>query len=1140
MVEIFKKSRIAIVGGGRVCKDILKIILNPDFSYLETEITGVADLDENAKGLAYAKKRKIFTTSDYLDLFDHSSFDILIELTGNNDFLQILRRQKPHGVRLIDHFEAVSLWDFLQIANKKLTHRKSLKKTLAEEFHLKDDVIASVESKFTEFSKDLAGIISDRTRHIQAVEKKLVRRERILSQIIQGSAVPVFVIDTNHNVTHWNKALEMLTGHTASDLIGTRDHWKAFYSEDQPCMADFVVDGISRKRIERYYGKRLRPLTFLKGAYQAEDFFPTLGVSGRWLYFTAAPIRTIDGRIQGAIETLWDVTEERQAKQMLENLVALEKSILDAIPTAVLVLRRRKIEFANDAVEPVFGWKPDELIGKSTRILYRNNSEYNEIGELFYGALAKNRSFGYEFPCVKKSGREILCSMRSARIGDELKEQSVVVAYEDITERTKAEKELVKREKTLSEIIQGISIPAFVIDREHTVIHWNRALERLTGYKAHEIIGTSRHWEAFYTGEKPILADLIVDKADFNEIKRYYGDKGKISQFIEGAYEAENFFPRMGRKGRWLYITAAPIKGADGTVEGAIETFWDITASKLLHTEREKHIRQLIALWEITSALSATLDLDETLNAALTSIVGHLDLDSAGVYLKEKGDLFQVASSIGYAQSFYQKGSTVRSDGIVGETARKREIVFLEDVKLANTPYKEFAMNEGLKSAAYIPLISNKGVFGVMRVSSHTASRFSEQDKNVLSIIGNHLSLQIENARLHHETKMFGKSLEIKVKEKTRELQASYHSLRSSEEKYRTLFDADPSPIFIFDRHTLQILDVNATAVDCYGYARTDFLDMTFADLSNTPDREFADMLRKIKFNESRFYPKKIHKKGNGSFFYVDVHVSSIRFTERECLIATTPDITENVRKETQLIQASKMATLGTMASGIAHEISQPLNVIQVCADYFIKTLKKGDKINDQDLWVMCEEIKKNVDRAARTIKHMKDFSRQSEVSSDRISINKPITDVFKILGQQLRVHQIEINLDLDDKIPCINADHNRMEQVFINLVTNAMDALDEKKGKYKKSDDPKKISIRSFAENERVVVTVSDNGTGIPEKVKEKIFEPFFTTKSVGKGTGLGMSISYGIITDYNGTIEVESTEGAGTAFRLSFPAIL
>ena len=391
MIDVFKNSRVAIIGGGRVCKDILTIVLNPSFSDLGWHIVGVADLNEREKGLIYAKKNGIYTTDSYQDLFLRGQVDYLIELTGDNELLQSLRRRKPRGVRLIDHFEAVSLWDYLQIETKKRNIKGQLRDIIREDVGLSGPLHTLIEETFTNYTTELSGIISNRTSHLQDVERKLVRRERILSQIIQGSAVPIFVIDKNHVVTHWNKALEVLTGHRAVDLIGTTDHWKAFYAEDQPCLADFIVDKVSKSRIQRYYGKRLRPFSLLKGSYQAEDFFHSLGSSGKSLYFTAAPIRGVDGKIQGAIETLWDMTNERAAKQMLEGLVALQESVLDAIPTAVLVLRRRKIEFANDAVESIFGWSPGELIGKTTSVLYRSEEEYREIGEVFYKALETQR-----------------------------------------------------------------------------------------------------------------------------------------------------------------------------------------------------------------------------------------------------------------------------------------------------------------------------------------------------------------------------------------------------------------------------------------------------------------------------------------------------------------------------------------------------------------------------------------------------------------------------------------------------------------------------------------------------------------------------------------------------------------------------
>jgi C4-dicarboxylate-specific signal transduction histidine kinase len=167
----------------------------------------------------------------------------------------------------------------------------------------------------------------------------------------------------------------------------------------------------------------------------------------------------------------------------------------------------------------------------------------------------------------------------------------------------------------------------------------------------------------------------------------------------------------------------------------------------------------------------------------------------------------------------------------------------------------------------------------------------------------------------------------------------------------------------------------------------------------------------------------------------------------------------------------------------------------------------------------------------------VRDFARQSEPVRSRVNLNDPVNDVFKVLGHQLKVHDVEVELDLDPDIPDILAEHNRLEQVFINLVSNAIDAMDEKDKRPGISDKEKRLTIKSFSENDHACVNITDTGIGMSAEVKNKIFEPFYTTKKVGKGTGLGVSISYGIVQDYKGSIEIESEVGKGATFILKFP---
>ena len=273
MREILQGSNIAIVGGGWVCKAILKIVLGENFVDKRVNILGIADINDEAEGLVYAREQGIFTTLDYRDLYEMQGLNLIIELTGDNTILEELKATKPPKVRLIDHFEAMSVWDFLQIEEERVR----IKRDLGE--HIKEP--EKIEKEFDLFSQQLTKIVEERTRHLQSVERELVERERALSQIIQGNTIPTFVINKDHIVTHWNRACENLTGYKAEEIVGTNKQWLPFRLEKRPIMADVIVDEMEEEEIKRYYGSSWRKSALIEGAYEAEEFFPHIGEEGK-------------------------------------------------------------------------------------------------------------------------------------------------------------------------------------------------------------------------------------------------------------------------------------------------------------------------------------------------------------------------------------------------------------------------------------------------------------------------------------------------------------------------------------------------------------------------------------------------------------------------------------------------------------------------------------------------------------------------------------------------------------------------------------------------------------------------------------------------------------------------------------------
>lgn len=245
---------------------------------------------------------------------------------------------------------------------------------------------------------------------------------------------------------------------------------------------------------------------------------------------------------------------------------------------------------------------------------------------------------------------------------------------------------------------------------------------------------------------------------------------------------------------------------------------------------------------------------------------------------------------------------------------------------------------------------------------------------------------------------------------------------------------------------------------------------------------------------------------------------------------------TQLSQTQAQLFQTSKLATLGEMAAGLAHEMNQPLGGISLVARYFRKLMERG-KLSKEEIESGLEDIEASVKRMSKVIQHIRTFARQDTLKFTKVDVNETIDAALSLLGEQLRLHEIEVVRNLNPALPRITGEPYQLEQVWINLISNAQYAVDEKEKQI--TDYKKSINISTIynPESELVEISVSDNGIGMSKEVKEKVFEPFFTTKEVGQATGLGLSISYGIIESHKGKIEVESKEGEGTTVRVTLP---
>jgi PAS domain S-box-containing protein len=269
-------------------------------------------------------------------------------------------------------------------------------------------------------------------------------------------------------------------------------------------------------------------------------------------------------------------------------------------------------------------------------------------------------------------------------------------------------------------------------------------------------------------------------------------------------------------------------------------------------------------------------------------------------------------------------------------------------------------------------------------------------------------------------------------------------------------------------------------------------------------------------------------RKKDGEPFYTQLLISPIFDKEENVTgyFGIHRDLSEKRTLEKQLIHTQKMESIGTLAAGIAHEVGNPLASISA----LVQVARRSTE--DPFIREKLDLVKSQVTRISKIIRDLVDFSRPSDFELQRVNINECLKEAIEITKVGTKSKDIQYNVKLSDEVPNLPLVADQLEQVFVNILLNAVDALNEVKDNREKS-----ITIESALSEDESIITFTDSGSGITEENLNKIFEPFFTTKSSGRGTGLGLWVSYGIIKSFQGNLEVKSKIGQGTTFTIKLP---
>ncbi|HEM61081.1 MAG TPA: response regulator, partial [Chloroflexi bacterium] len=390
---------------------------------------------------------------------------------------------------------------------------------------------------------------------------------------------------------------------------------------------------------------------------------------------------------------------------------------------------------------------------------------------------------------------------------------------------------------------------------------------------------------------------------------------------------------------------------------------------------------------------------------------------------------------------------------------------------------------------------------GVLNLESRRPAAFSDETVRFLTTLAGQLAVTIENARLFH-----------KVAQGERDWEDTFKAITDGIAIYDddfTITRANPALADILAVPLKSLIGKHCYEVFSYCYG---------ASHASCPHRR---AMRTREPTSVEVEEEQLRKRLLLTSFPIFDEDGTSKGT-----VHTIRDVTEERALRAQLLQTEKLAAIGELVSGVAHELNNPLTSVMG----YSQLLLAADL--DPEVREDLETIYREAQRSAKIIENLLTFARRETALKGRTDINQILKDTMALRSYQLKVDNIELVAELDEHLPPTMAAPHHLQQVFLNLMNNAHQALLESNG-------PRRLLVRSQAVRDTILIKMIDNGPGIPEEHLSKIFDPFFTTKEVGQGTGLGLSIAFGIVQEHGGTITVESSPEQGSVFTVELPIV-
>lgn len=816
-----------------------------------------------------------------------------------------------------------------------------------------------------------------------------------------------------------------------------------------------------------------------------------------WAKLSVTLVRKKDGKPDYYVSVVEDIDELKRAEFALQEQEARFRAFWENSPfnQSLKNPQGRLIE-VNDTYLETFGLTRDIIDGKTLTQTHRTDWS-SQVDDFDREVLRTRTTRTSDIKVTDQNGEDAIMRVTKFPVYD--REGHTVgvggISY-DITSQIQAAQKVRDSEERFRATFEQAAVGIAHVSIEGQWLRMNQRYRDILGYTEEEL-------ENLTFRDITHHQDIEIDGVRRN----------KLIAEGHGSYSGEKRYIRKDGTSVWVEVTGSITEPSRHRAPYLIIVVEDITVRKEAERALSVRLDQQAAVMDIGQMALVENNLEALLPEIANTVALTLDVDICLIsqILNAPTD-FQIIAANSSGERFV--GVEVRPK--TPDEERSFTLISSKSVIYDNTDPDNLELTSpitddvGSVCGVTVVIAGLESAFGLLAVHSSKIKNFTSDDVTFLQAVANIVSSAIIRHRITDE-------------------------LSDRERTLDAILDNAADGIVVSDARG-KIVMSNDAAEEIFGYETAQLAKMHIRDLvPATYPSKTAHAAHNFEIQTSA--REMMGRRADGSSVPIDIAMSEFDGPDGSLHIALVRDITEQKSLQSQLIQASKLATVGEMAAGIAHELNQPLNIMRMAADNVLIRMDTGNVDVDyvRDNLVLVSE---QAGRMGKIILHMRVFSRQD--TSDFVPFDpaRPTRNACELMRRQLQLESIQLNLDAPASAYLVDGSESQLEQVVINMITNARDAiLDNARGGAADGVQGQiQVTASPHPSDATFVVKVSDTGGGIPGDVLERVFDPFFTTKDVGIGTGLGLSVSYGIISSMGGTITAHNT-GPGCEMCIELP---